>query len=1062
MKGITPRRLGCVVAAGLALMAANRAAAADPQAAADDLFEIHARPLLVAHCIRCHGETKQEAGLNLATRAGILAGGESGPAVVPGKPEASLLLEALRYESLEMPPTGRLDDAAITGIERWVAAGAPWPEATVLAPANPIKAGDRDWWCYRPIAAPSVPEPPGETPDWCRNEIDRFILHRLTAEGLAPAAEAPPATLLRRLHYAVTGLPPTEQMLDETTGGESLRDASASERLVDQLLASPAYGEHQARFWLDLVRYADTDGYRADGHRPHASEYRDYVIRSFNTDKPYDRFVTEQLAGDEIDPGNRDAIVATMFLRHWIYEWNQRDVEGQWQKILDDLTETTADVFLAQSLKCARCHDHKFDPLLQKDYYRLQAFFAPFQPTEARPVADRATLLSHGERMQAWKQATAHIRRRLHEIERPVLLAHATGEKPTMFPPEIQALLAAWPDDLTAHERQIVALASRQFKLFPEKIDEWLDEKQAAERRELLDQLAAHDSLKPEPLPTQAFVAGDVGPAAPVTCFPDDRTKTAIEPGFLTLLDPAAARIEQPPVSLGTTGRRTALARWITSPDNPLTARVIVNRVWQQHFGRGLSPSTSDLGHLGQPPSHPELLDWLASRFIRDGWSLKKLHRLILTSATFRQASDRPLDDRLAAVDPENRLLWRMPSRRLSGEEVTDTVLAASGAVTPGMTGQRAIYNRVRRNAPDPLLAAFDLPDRIQSAGERHVTTTPMQALLLANGYWAQNQARMITRTCATVSDVDLVGLLHRRLFGRDASADEIERATEFVAAYESLTPHEPVAFAADRIVPFPGAGSDAEDRAVNLAAESGLAIDLPATDPLPEADFTIRAFVLLRSLYDDAKVRTIAAAWSGDRTEPGWSLGVTSTKSRYEPRNLILQLVGKTIDADNIHYEVVPSNLRLELDRPYFVAVSVDLDDLSERGITFFVRDLSRPDAPLEAASVPHEVNRFIKGDEPLRLGTRPDDQSWDGLIGRLQLDAASLSREEIEARKSPEKVVDWRFDTPADIGHDASGRGHHARVTVGATARLGPHEQARAALVHALLNSSEMLYLD
>ena len=1037
-------------------------AAESVPAAADDLFEIHARSLLVAHCIRCHGEAKQEAGLNLATREGILTGGDSGAAVVPGEPAESLLLEALRYESFEMPPTGRLDDAAIAGIEQWVVAGAPWPEGAVLAPANPITAEDRAWWCYQPITSPEVPEPPAEIADWCRNEIDHFVVAKLAEQGIAPAPAASPGAFLRRVHYAVTGLPPSERLLVETDGGNTLHDPAACEQLVAELLASPAYGEHQARFWLDLVRYAESDGYRGDHPRPHAKQYRDYCIRSFNADKPYDRFVMEQLAGDEIDPGNRDAVIATMFLRHWIYEWNQRDVEGQWQKILDDLTETTADVFLAQSVKCARCHDHKFDPLLQKDYYRLQAFFAAFQPTEALPVADLATRAAHAEQQQAWEQATADIRRRLDAIERPLLIQHAKGQEPRMFPPEIQAMIATRPEDRTPSEQQLAELAARQFSFHPEKLDEHLDEAAAAERRQLLEQLAAYDSLKPRPLPSQPFVATDVGPQAPVIRIPDDRTKTPIDPGFLTLLDSEPAVIEPPAAALGTTGRRTALARWITSPDNPLTARVIVNRVWQQHFGRGLSASTSDLGHLGQPPTHPDLLDWLASWFIREGWSLKKLHRLILTSATFRQASDRDPDEHITRVDPENKLLWRVNPRRLSGEEITDTILATAGGVAAGKTKQRAIYKPVLRNKPDPLLAAFDLPDRIQSAGERHRTTTPMQALLLANGDWAHEQARGIARRLQSLPDRDFMATLHRRLYGREATPHEVHDATAFLAAYEAMTPADPNRSEAEQLVAMPGAVEGPAAHAVALSPEGPLSVDLPEVNCLPQADFTVRAVVLLRSLYEDARVRTIAATWSGDPKEPGWSLGVTSTKSRYQPRNLILQLVGKTEDAEHIHYEVVPSNLRLELDRPYFVAVSVDLDDLSDQGITFFVRDLSRPDAPLQTARVPHEVNRFIQDGRLLRLGTRPDKQAWDGLIGRLRLDAARLSAAEIEAGDSREAVLDWRFDDSATLGHDASGHGHHAHVAVGEIDRLSPREQARAALVHALLNDNELLYLD
>jgi hypothetical protein len=1053
-----------LVMAGVALVSASAivAAAETVPTAADDLFEIHARPLLVANCIRCHSEVKQEAGLNLSTRDGLLAGGDSGAAVVPGKPAESLLLEALRYESFEMPPTGKLDDAAIAGIEQWVAAGAVWPEGTVLAPANPITAKDRDWWCYQPLTSPAVPDPAAEAAGWCRNEIDRFVVAKLAKQGIAPAAAAPPTTFLRRLHYAATGLPPTERLLVETDGGLTLEDPAAVERLVDELLASPTYGEHQARFWLDLVRYADSDGYRADHARPYAKEYRDYCIRSFNADKPYDRFVMEQLAGDEIDPGNRDAIIATMFLRHWIYEWNQRDVEGQWQKILDDLTETTADVFLAQGVKCARCHDHKFDPLLQKDYYRLQAFFAPFHPTEAKPVADLATLAAFAERQQAWEQATADLRRRLDAIERPLLFQHAKGQQPKMFPPEIQTMIAKRPEDRTPYEHQIATLAARQFTFQPEKLEEHLDEAAAAERKQLLGQLAAYDSLKPKPLPVQAFVAGDVGPQAPLTRIPDDRTKTPIDPGFLTLLDADAAVIEPPPAALASTGRRTALARWIASEENPLTARVIVNRVWQQHFGRGLSASASDFGHLGQAPTHPELLDWLASWFIREGWSIKKLHRLILTSATFRQTSARDPDEQITSIDPENKLLWRVKPRRLSGEEITDTIAATAGRISIGKTRRRAIYTPVQRNRPDPLLAAFDLPDRIQSAGERHRTTTPMQALLLANSDWAHEQARVIARQLAPLPDEVFVAMLHRQLFGRVATADELGDAAAFMAAYESITPIDRSRTEAERLQSMPGIVDGPAAQAVALSPAGELAIDLLDTSCLPQADFTVRGVVLLRSLYENANVRTIAATWSGDPKQAGWSLGVTSMKSRYQPRNLILQLVGKTEDAEHIHYEVVASNLRLELDRPYFAGVSVDLDDLSENGITFFLRDLSQPEAPLQTAQVSHEVNRFIHDGDPLRLGSRPDKQAWDGLIARLRLDAARLTLPEIEAGVSREPVLDWRFDDPDAIAHDASGRGHHAHVSVGPIERLSPREWARVALIHALLNDNELLYLD
>ena len=1048
--------------AGIVLASAIIATAETVPTTPGDLFEIHARPLLVSHCIRCHGESKQEAGLNLSTRAGLLAGGDSGPAIVPGKPNESLLLEALRYESYEMPPTGKLADQQIAGIAAWVAAGADWPNGTVLTPGNPITAADREWWCFQPLADPAVPEPPAERADWCRNELDAFIASRLAVDGLDPATAAPPGVLLRRLAYNATGLPPSERLLVETDGGKTLTEPAARDRLVEELLASKAYGEHQARFWLDLVRYADSDGYRADGGRPHAKEYRDYCVRSFNADKPYDRFVLEQLAGDEIDPGNRDAVIGTMFLRHWIYEWNQRDVATQWQKILDDLTETTADVFLAQSLRCARCHDHKFDPLLQRDYYRLQAFFAPFQPTEGKPVADIATLATFTKQQQAWEEATADLRRRLDAIERPLLIKHAKGQPPKMFPPEIQAMIAKRPQDRTPREHQLAELAARQYTFHPDKLDEHLDEAAAAERKQLLEQLAAYDNIKPKPLPTQPFVVGDVGPVAPITHVPDDPAKTPIAPGILTLLDAKPANIVPPAPALKSTGRRTALARWIVSPENPLTARVIANRIWQQHFGRGLVATPNEFGHLGQQPTHPELLDWLAGWFMRKGWSLKKLHRLILTSATFAQRSDRPLDDKLAEVDPENHLLWRMNPRRLAGEEITDTVLVAAGGITSGNTQKRAIHKSVHRNRPDPLLAAFDLPDRIQSAGRRHRTTTPSQALLLANSDWAHDQARAIARRLSAVNAPAFVEAVHRKLFGRSATAAELDDATHFLAAYEAMVPVETDRSKAEQLVTMPGKLSGPAGQAVALSQEEDLTVQLATVKVLPEADFTVQAVVLLKSLFSDAKVRTIAATWSGDNKTPGWSLGVTSTKSRYQPRNLILQLVGKTDDAENIHYEVVPSDLRLELNRPYFVAASVDLDDTSAEGITFYLRDLSKADAPLQTASVPHEVSRGIRGTSTLRLGRRQDTHSWDGLVARFRLDAARLTTAAIEAETVVAPVLDWRFDNPKAIGHDASGQDNHATITAGKSEQLSPSDQARAALAHALLNTNELLYLD
>lgn len=764
---------------GCAAIVVGTASAQASSPAAQDLFEIHVRPTLIKHCIQCHGEAEQEGGLKLTSLDALLEGGDSGPALVPGNAEESLILEALRFESLEMPPDGQLDAPLVDGVASWISAGAPWPEDLVLTPMPIITEDDRDWWCYQPIADPAVPDV--EEDDWCRNEIDRFVLDRLEQEDLHPADEASASQLARRLHFALTGLPPTcppqTSFEEDTATPEEWYEVQ-----IDELLCSPAYGEHQARYWLDLVRYADSDGYNADHARPHAHLYRDYVIGSFNEDKPYDRFVCEQLAGDEIDPGNRDALIGTMYLRHWIYEWNQRDVEGQWQEIISDITETTADVFLAQGLKCARCHDHKFDPLLQRDFFALKAFFTPLLPREDFPVANVKTRQEYQEKLTKWEAATESIRKRLHEIETPALLAHATREGVDKFTEEIQAMIATRRCDRTEYEHQIASLASNQFDLHPDKLPEHLDGETETERQHLRKQLAQFDHLKPKPLPTLPFVAGDVGPQAPPTLIPDQST-SPIDPGYPTILDPEPANIVPIPAALQSTGRRSTLAKWIIDPNNPLTARVIVNRVWQQHFGRGLTETASDFGRLGTPPSHPELLDWLATRFIEDGWSLKKLHRRILMSATYRQSSSRPMDDQIAKIDPENVWLWRMNPRRLSGEEIHDAMLVASGEMA---TDKRAIYKNVKRNKLDPLLAAFDFPDRVRSQGKRHRTTTSPQALLLMNNSWMHDRAKRLAKEFADGSIDELVGQIHPRLFHRSANEWDRERAAGFIAAYPS------------------------------------------------------------------------------------------------------------------------------------------------------------------------------------------------------------------------------------------------------------------------------------
>jgi hypothetical protein len=1019
-----------------------------PLAAQDfEAFEIHVRPVLVAHCVKCHGDQKSEGGLRITRRQDLIQGGESGPALIPGKPEESLLVEAIHYESLEMPPEEPLTPKQIAAIESWIADGAPWPDATTLRPATGLTEHDRAWWCIQPIMDPVVP--PADPDGWCQNEIDRFIYASLAQKGLIPAGIADRDTLVRRLHFDLTGLPPSaSQLADPTTLNE----------LTTRLLNDPNYGMNQARFWLDLVRYADSDGYNADHARPEAAEYRDYVIRSFNADKPYDQFVREQLAGDEINPGDRDSLVATMYLRHWIYEWNQRDVEGQWAEILSDITETTSDAILGLSLKCARCHDHKFDPLLQKDYFELLSFFTPLQPRQEMPLGDLQERTKHFEQQTAWEEATREIRAELHKIEWPVLLKNSTREGVAKFVPEIRAMIDKQEEHRTGYEQQIASMASRQFDVHPEKLSEWLTEEQQTRRQELLEALAAFDELKPEPLPTVKFVASDVGPVAPPTFIPELENSEPLLPGFPDIIDATPAIIPAIPLALQSTGRRTALARWITDPQNPLTARVIVNRVWAQHFGRGLVETVSEFGHLGQPPTHPELLDWLATRFMEDGWSLKKLHQRILTSATWQQTSTRQLTPEIAAIDPANRLYWRHEPRRLSAEEIVDTLQAASGELGER---NRAIYRPVRRNKPDPQLGLFDFPGRIRSQGERHLTTTPSQALMLMNNAWTHDRARAMQQQLEGVDDETLLQTAYQRLYFRSPTLAEREAALGFLKNYESITPKPEPSRRTRQL--------DDHHIGINLNPEAKSKVQVPWFAELPKSDFSVQAIVQLRSLYPDASVRTLVAHWSGNNSQAGWSLGVTSTKSAYQPKNLILQLIGNGENGD-LAYEVVPSNLRLELNKPYFVAVSVDLDDTSDAGITFYLQDLSSPTATLQVAQATHKAVRGIQTQRPIEIGGRSGNHLWDGLVSHVAVFGMARSKDQITGQVQKSEfswdatgaLFDLRFDDEQHLGDDHSGQQRAAKIELNAPKVDSPSEQARISLLHALMNSNETLYLD
>jgi hypothetical protein len=631
-----------------------------------------------------------------------------------------------------------------------------------------------DLWSLKPI---SEAVPPSVRPnDWIRNPIDRFVLATLEASGGAPAREADRRTLARRLAFDLTGLPPAPEEVDAFVVD---RAPDAYERFVERLLASPAYGEHQARMWLDVVRYSDSNGFDWDEFRPMAWRFRDYVIRAFNADKPFDQFVREQLAGDEMfdgEPRNsneQDCLIATGFLRlgphdNSAAQFGESDqVRNQW---MTDLVETTGASFLGLTLSCCRCHDHKFDPLSQADHYRLRAFFEPAKHRDDLPVdlADaQEEIRCHNVTIDA---ALAEERERRDALVAPVQ-KRLREERLAKLSPEERALLQ------TPKEQRDGALNAR-IKALEKKIEVPEKELQAAlseADKQLLaeiDRRAAEKKKERRPFTTALLAADDETPPKPTRIlFQGDlkEPRETVSPGFLSALDPNPAPIRKPQRDKST-GRRTTLAEWLVGTDHPLTSRVLVNRIWQMHFGEGLVATPNDFGLAGARPTHPELLDWLAREFMRRGWSLKQLHRLIVMSATYRQSS-------LGTGD--QRLLARQRARRLTGEALRDSMLAVAGRLQPGgggpplwpelpaevlranpaflddnaektkgwypsphdKTNVRSIYLVQKRTVRVPLLEAFDLPENAVSCARRTISTVAPQALTLLNSPFALEMA---------------------------------------------------------------------------------------------------------------------------------------------------------------------------------------------------------------------------------------------------------------------------------------------------------------------------------
>jgi mono/diheme cytochrome c family protein len=751
-------------------------------------FEREIRPVLVSHCIQCHGEKKQEGGLRLDSHDGLLRGGDSGPILVPGNPDESLLIDALHHRSLEMPPNKKLGEKTILHFERWVAAGAVWPQAAALlreAEGN-ITDEDRQWWAFQPLRKT---DPPRHADDhWSRGDLDRFVWNALAARDMQPAPPADPTTLIRRVYFDLIGLPPSPQEVDAFA-----RDPSpgALEAVIDRLLEDPRYGEHWARFWLDLVRYAESDGWNQDAYRPHLWRYRDYVVDAFNRDLPYPQFVLDQLAGDERDD-DPVGLIAAGFLRLGIYEYNQRDARGQWNDIMNETTDIAGDVFLGLSMSCARCHQHKFDPIPQRDYFKLRAFFEPLVWRDDLVAATAQEKQDYQAQLVAWEQATATIRAEIASLLEPYEKKKwvSTVDK---FPLDIQACFHLPPPDRTSWQDQMAYLVSRQYLEEGGGPFQNMKKEDKERHEELLKRLSAFDAMKPPPLPP-VMTATDFPGLVSHTTIPEDGRHAPIPPGFLDVLS-SGHDLPQvtaaPGVPAGKTGRRTALAQWIGHPRNPLTNRVIVNRIWQQHFGQGLVATSNDFGHLGDQPSHPELLDWLTVSFIEGGWSWKRLHKQILLSATWQQSARHPAAAQYQTLDPGERWLWRARVRRLQAEQIRDAMLAASGELTLEIGGpsvaqetpRRSLYLKSLRNQNDTFLHGFDVANGLQSVALRDSTVTPIQSLLLFNGAYVLERSNTLARRMLDQAEDPEAALrdAFRWTWGATPSDAELDAARQFV-----------------------------------------------------------------------------------------------------------------------------------------------------------------------------------------------------------------------------------------------------------------------------------------
>jgi hypothetical protein len=746
-----------------------------------EIFKQQVRPVLTQRCLKCHGGKETESEFDLSDRQGLVRGGQSGPAILVGNAKDSLLYKLITHAKEPHMPhnAAKLKDEAIGQIAAWIDNGAPYDEPLVGGKTKgpswtqkTVPAEAREFWSFQPLRRGEPPQVKNH--DWCRTPVDRYILAKLEGVGIPPNAPINKRPLIRRACFDLTGLPPTpedvEAFLNDPAPG-------AYEKLLDRLLGSPHYGERWARHWLDVARFAESHGFEHDYDRPTAYHYRDFVIKALNDDLPYDTFVKWQLAGDEFEPDNILALTATGFLAAGVHstQITKNEVEKHRYDEMDDMSATIGTAMLGLTIGCARCHDHKFDPIPQRDYYQLVSTFTTTVRSEVEVNFDPERYKKARAAFEAEQKVRRAALQKFEAEQLPVRSAKWAG---VLWRPEPIGVFMAWYRLHDADWR----------KLYKEVQDH---SKQAPK---IPKALISSEGLPPVRLHTQG---SDFFSETYFLNRGDPNQKEGVAPqGFLQVLTTGPDknwRVE-PPKGWRTSYRRRALANWLTDVDHGaghLLARVIVNRLWQHHMGRGIVATPSDFGTRGERPTHPELLDWLATQLIKHNWRLKPIHKLIMSSAVYMQSSQ--IDEAKASKDRDNRLFWHRPRHRLEAEVVRDNLLAVSGMLDPSMFGpgtldegskRRSIYFTVKRSKILPMMQVFDAPDALASLGERPTTTIAPQALMLMNNPNVRGYAKSFARRVAADAKIaleDAVRTAYLIALAREPGAEELADSVSFV-----------------------------------------------------------------------------------------------------------------------------------------------------------------------------------------------------------------------------------------------------------------------------------------